>query len=285
VPSLVAVALLLLSARVAQRSTLVAFAAPVAVRSVIAGSLAVGLTVTAAAVVLFVLVAVAATAAILTSRYRAATITFAAVGVPLGWLLIGDARVARACVLLGAGGLLLLGGVVRRVPWAGYLGGVVATFGLWDLFGAFEVTAVDVWLLPVAVYLWVAAHLARRAGTLQSSWAVDVPPLLLVVVPAVLERATGGSGWHAVLAGAAAVVAIVVGGLGRHAGPLVVGTVALLAVVLVETFAVVAAVPTWAWLSLGGLVLLAAAAFIERTGGTPVRAARRMLDVMGERFD
>jgi hypothetical protein len=285
VPSLVAVALLLLAARVTQRWTLVAFAAPVAVRVVIAGSLAVGLTVTVAAVVLFVLVAAAAMAAVLTPRYRAATITFATIGVPLGWLLIGDARVARACVLLGTGGLLVLGGVLRRVPWAGYLGGVVATFGLWDLFGAFDVTAVDVWLLPVAGYLWVAAHLARRAGTLHSSWTVDVPPLLLVVVPAVLERATGGSGWHAVLAGSVAVLAIVVGGVGRHAGPLVVGTVALVAVVLVETFAVVAAVPTWAWLSLGGLVLLAAAALIERTGGTPVRAARRVLDVLGERFD
>jgi hypothetical protein len=285
VPSLVAVVLLLLAARVTGRSMLVAFAAPVAVRVVIAGSLATGLTVTVAAVVLFALVAGAATAGVLTPRYRAATITFAAIGVPIGWLLVGDARVARACVLLGTGGLLLLGGVVRRVPWAGYLGGVVATFGLWDLLGAFEVTAVDVWVLPVAVYLWVAAHLARRAGTLRSSWAVDVPPLLLVVVPAVVERATGGSGWHAVLAGAVAVLAIVVGGVGRHAGPLVVGTIALLAVVLVETFAVVAAVPTWAWLSLGGLVLLAAAAVIERTGGTPVRAARRVLDVVGDRFD
>jgi hypothetical protein len=284
VPAALALALLVAAVATTRRPWLGAFAAVVSLRVVIAAGLAVGFTVTAVAVVLVALVVVAAMAAVLTPRWRATTTTFAAVGAPLAWVLVGDARLARAVLLLAAGAVLVLAGVLRRQPVVGNLGAVVATLGTWDLLGAADVTAVDVWLLPVAVHLWVVADRARRGGRLTSSWSVDVPPLLLVVVPAVLERLAGGPGWHAVLAGAVAVAAVVLGGAARYAGPLVVGTVALLTVVLVETFAVVTAVPTWVWLAIGGAVLLGAAALVERTGGRPVRAARQLATVVGERF-
>src|SRR5690606_26487292 len=103
--------------------------------------------------------------------------------------------------------------------------------------------------------LWLAGLPARRAGRV-SSWVADVPPLLLVVVPALLERLAGGSGWHAALAGILTILAVLGGGAGRHGGPLVVGVVGLVAVVAIETLAVVAAVPTWAWLTVGGIVLV-----------------------------
>jgi hypothetical protein len=80
-------------------------------------------------------------------------------------------------------------------------------------------------------------------------------------------------------------VAVVGGGAGRHAGPLVVGVVTVVVVVGIETLAVAAAVPTWAWLTVGGAVLLGAAALIERTGGAPIEGARRLADVLAERFD
>jgi hypothetical protein len=56
-------------------------------------------------------------------------------------------------------------------------------------------------------------------------------------------------------------------------------------VVLVETLAIVASVPTWAWLALGGGLLLGAAVLIERTGSSPVASAKRLVEVIDERFD
>jgi hypothetical protein len=138
--------------------------------------------------------------------------------------------------------------------------------------------------LPVAMQLWAAGSVTRRRhGT--SSWLTDVPPLLLVAIPALAERLAGGPGWHAVLAGGLAAVAIAYGGAVRLGGPLVVGTVVLVATVAVESVAMIAAVPTWAWLAAGGAGLLATAAAIERTGGSPVTAARRLREVVAERFD
>jgi hypothetical protein len=50
----------------------------------------------------------------------------------------------------------------------------------------------------------------------------------------------------------------------------------VVAVVVVETLTVVVSLPTWAWLTVGGLVLLVAAASIERLGQSPAEAARRV---------
>jgi hypothetical protein len=157
------------------------------------------------------------------------------------------------------------------------------TVGIWQLLALAEVRALDVWVLPVAAQLWVAGAVTRRrTGT--SSWVTDVPPLLLVTLPALAERVAGGPGWHAVLAGTLAALAVAWGGAARLGGPLFVGTTVLVLVVAVEVLAVVVAVPTWAWLALGGVTLLAAAVAIERAAGSPVTAARRLREVVGERF-
>ncbi|MEX1178445.1 MAG: hypothetical protein WEB09_08275 [Nitriliruptor sp.] len=191
---------------------------------------------------------------------------------------------ALAWGTVGAGAAVVAGGLLARRPLVAHLGGVVTTLGTWQLLDLAGVDAVDAWLAAPAAQLWLAAVGARRAGRI-SSWAADVPPLALVLVPAVLERVAGGSGWHSAAAGALAVVAIVGGGVGRHGGPLVVGVGGMVVVVAIETLAVVAAVPTWAWLTVGGVVLLGAGALIERTGGAPVATARRLADVVAERFD
>ncbi len=286
VPALLAGVLLAIDAARTRRVLLAVVLAPLIVRGVVAGSLAGGRTVTGSAVVLLA-VAVAAGLVLVVgpSRVRPPAAALALVGGPVGVLLVGDARLVRAGVLLAVGALLVVAGTVRRQPAIGHAGGVVGVLGIWDLLLANDVGALDVWLLPAAVHLWVASDQARRSGSLRSSWVVDVPPLLLVAVPAVFERLAGGGGWHAVLAGVLALGAVVLGGVRRGAGPLVVGTVLLVVLVAVEVFAVVAAVPTWVWLAVGGLALLAAAALIERHGGTPARAARRLLDVVSERFD
>jgi hypothetical protein len=262
------------------------FAAPVAVRTVTAAAFGLGATATQIGIAL-VIAAVVATACLVVvpSRWRGVPVVFAVTAGAVGWILAGDVAWLRATTLVGIGVALVVVGVVRRqVGWA-HLGGVVATVGTWDAFVVLDVESLDLWVLPLAVHLFVAADAARRAGTATSSWFVDVPPILLVGGAAVVERLATGDSWHALLAGALAVAAVVHGAVGRHAGPLAVGTVLLLTVVGIEVFAAVVAVPTWAWLTFGGLTLFGAAALVERAEGTPMHAARRLIDVVGERFD
>jgi hypothetical protein len=193
----------------------------------------------------------------------------------VGWVLLGDAALLRAAVLLTVGVLLLGTGLaVRRLALA-HVGAAIATLGTWSLLLELEVTFLDLWLLPVAVQVLLAGVAARRSGP-TSSWVAEAPAVALVGLPAVLERLAGGAGWHGLLAGAIGVGAVAVGGRSARRGPLVVGAVVLLAIVAVETLAVVATLPTWAWLTVGGVVLLITAASVERLGQTPREAARRL---------
>lgn len=212
---------------------------------------------------------------------RAALAVVAVVAVLPGWALIGVTPEARAIALVAVGLAAVAIGVARRNLVVGHGGGIVATVGIWLLLDLRSIDAVDVWTLPVAVQLVAAGMRARRAGTV-SSWAVDVPPLLLVAVPAIGERLAGGSGIHALLAGALAVVAVVYGGAAGRGGPLTSGILVLLTVVAVETVAYAALVPTWAWLAVAGSVLLGAAVLIERKGLSPARAVGKLRDLAGD---
>lgn len=206
----------------------------------------------------------------------------AVVAIPVGWVLLGDAAVLRSGALLSAGAVAVLAGLVTARPALTHTGAAIATLGSWSLLSELDSTALDLWLLPVAVQLSLAGAAARRHGEV-SSWLAYVPPILLVGVPAVLERLTGGPGWHGVLAGTLGVAAVVSGGRYGLRGPLVVGAGLVVAVVAVETLTVVVSLPTWAWLTLGGITLLAAAASIERLGQTPTEAARRVASGLRDR--
>lgn len=192
-----------------------------------------------------------------------------------GWALIAVTPEVRAWALVAVGAFLVGAGLLRRLPVVGHLGGVVATIGVWSLLSLHEVTAVDVWLVPVAVQLAALGVLVRdRTGA--SSWLTDVPPLLLIAVPALAERLAAGPGGHTVLAGGVATLAIIVGGASGRGGPLVSGMLVVVAVVVVETVAFAALVPTWAWFAAAGIVLLAAAVLIERRGMSAAGAVDRL---------
>jgi hypothetical protein len=266
------------------RPWLVAVAAPVVIRAILSISLALGAPVSWIGVGVLGAAAVVAVVALTEiGRWRLPAAVFAAIAAPTGWLLLGDDPFLRAWVTVVAGAVIVAAGLLRRRMLVGQLGGIVMIVGVWRLFALAEVTAADVWVLPVAVQLWVAGRLARREGV--SSWLADVPPMLLVALPALGERLTGGPGWHTLLAGAIGVVAVAAGGTRRLGGPLVVGSLVLVAVAVVETLAIVASVPTWAWLAVGGCSLLGVAVAIERSGTTPVATARRLVEVIDERFD
>jgi hypothetical protein len=266
------------------RPRIAALAAPVVVRAVLSVGLVAGVSPAGVGVVLLAVAAVAVSLAVDAGRWRLPALVLGAVAAVPGWLLLGDATELRAWTTVLLGAAVVAVGVRSRQPVVANLGGGVMVLGTWWLFSLAEVTATDLWVAPVALQLWVAGAVVRRARG-ASSWIVDVPPLLLVAVPALAERLAGGPGWHTLLAGGVAVVAVAAGGARRLGGPLLVGSVLVVAVVLVETLAIVASVPTWAWLALGGGLLLGAAVLIERTGSSPVASAKRLVEVIDERFD
>ncbi|MGH3666012.1 MAG: SCO7613 C-terminal domain-containing membrane protein, partial [Egibacteraceae bacterium] len=145
-------------------------------------------------------------------------------------------EVTRAYATVAVGAALIGAGVLGRVPPVAHVGGVITTLGIWQILDLEDVSFLEAYLAPVAAQLWAAGFTARRRGT-TSSWLAYVPAVAIVGVPALVERMDGGSGWHAGIAGAVAVVAVLAGAQRRLGGPLVVGTVLLVAVTLFEAFA------------------------------------------------
>lgn len=274
---------LLVDAVRTRRMALALMAAPLAVRllaSVVAG-FGVGPVVLGAILLAAGLLAVVLAILLRSAVLRASLgLVALAAGVP-GWILVEVTAHGRALALISIGLATTLAGVLLRHTLLGHVGGAVTVVGTWYLFDLEGITAVDLWLLPVAVQLAIAGWTLRRRSSL-SSWALDVPPLLLVVVPALGERLVGGPGWHTVLAGAVAIAAVVHGGASGRGGPLTMGMLAVLAIVAVETVAYAALVPTWAWFAIAGAVLLAAAVLIERRGLSPRGAARRLRDLAAD---
>jgi hypothetical protein len=255
------------------RTAIAVMAAPVVVRlaaTVVAGFGA-GPAVLGGVLLAFGLLALVASLTTRDVALRASLIVTAVLSVAPGWALVGITPEARAIALIAIGLTGAAVGVVRRNLVVGHAGGAVAILGIWLLLDLRAITEIDLWILPVAIQLAIAGHRARRAGTV-SSWAIDVPPMLLVAVAALGERLAGGPGWHGVLAGTVAIIAVIYGGAAGRGGPLTSGIVVLLTVVIVETVAYAALVPTWAWFAVAGSALIGAAVLIERKGLSPTRA-------------
>ena len=255
-----------------RRPRLAAVAAFPLVQTVATGGLAMNLDAEVVGAILLGIGVLAGCAAVLVPRsWLSAPLTLSLLAGPLGWLQVAEHPELRAALTIVVGLSIAALAAWRGRVLVAHLGGVVALFATWHLLALLQVQALDVWVLPVALYLWAAGLPARRGGT--SSWLIDVPPLLLVAIPALAERLAGGPGGHSLLVGGLALLAVAGGGLLRLGGPLVVGAVLLVTVVLIEVLLVVAGVPTWAWLALGGVVLLGTAALIERSGN-PLQAVR-----------
>jgi hypothetical protein len=160
--------------------------------------------------------------------------------------------------------------------------GLVMTGGIWLRLADAEVVASEPYILPVAVLLLGAGLRARSIGT--SSWIAYGPVIALFGGAALAERASGGPGWHALVAGTVGIVAVAAGGYRRLAAPLFLGTGLLVALVGYETLAITAALPTWTWLAAGGAVLLTAGIAMERHDLGPLETGRRLVDVVDEHF-
>ena len=197
--------------------------------------------------------------------------------------IAGPDRSTLATLLIVLGGLGIAWAVRLATPDIAVLGGFIATVGIWLHLVDHGVRVSEPYLAPVAAGLLVAGWWWRRTQPL-SSWVAYGPALALFGGAALVERAAGGGVGHALVAGVVGLVAVVVGGQRRLIAPLFLGTALLVGVTVHESLAVTAGVPTWAWLGLGGTVLVAAGIVMERTDHGPVETGRRVLDVVAERF-
>lgn len=174
---------------------------------------------------------------------------------------LGDLRVAGVLALV-AGTALIIDRMVHKIAASEAIGCSLLTMGSWVLAAEMGITAPEAYVaLPCLILLKLGYVTVERGG---SSWPGMASAVGLFTMVGLIERIEGGPGWHAVGVGACAIVAMVVGVDRRWAGPSLVGAVALLCVVGVETAAYVPAVPLWVWLALGGAFLVGAGAHLER---------------------
>jgi hypothetical protein len=199
-----------------------------------------------------------------------------------GLILAAEAPTALADVLLVTGGLLATAGLLARRLDVAVAGGAAITLGAWTRLAAAGIEASEPYVAPVAALLLLVGSSDRRATT--SSWTTTGPAVGLLGGAALVERLAGGGGSHALLAGAVAVVAVAIGGTRRLGAPLVLGTALLVVLVAHESLAVTAGVPTWAWLALGGTILLGTGIALERAQMGPLETGRRLVDVVQERY-
>ena len=174
----------------------------------------------------------------------------------------GDLRMAGTFAV-GTGLALIVDRFVHNVAESQTVGLCLLTLGSWVLAADAGISAPEAYIaMPCLVLATIGCNVVRRGG---SSWFGLAPAIGLFTFVGILERVEGNSGWHAVGAGAVAIVATVIGVDRRWAGPSLVGALSLATVVGVETAAYVPAVPLWIWLAVGGSFLVAAGVYLERS--------------------
>jgi hypothetical protein len=210
--------------------------------------------------------------------------TATVLGTVLGLTLASGDAATFGAALIVSGGLVLGAGLLTAREELAHAGGAMITVGTWIELSRGGVHWSEAYIAPVAVHLLAAGMRLRRTRD-ASSWLAYAPAIAMLGGAAVAERISGGAGWHAVVAGGTGAAAVMAGGWRRLAGPLFTGTALLVVVTVYESLGVVATVPTWGWLALGGSTLLAAGVAMERSDTTPLDVGRRVVDVVATRFE
>ena len=223
-------------------------------------------------------------AVVVDDEWRELFAVAAGVAVLIGLPFAGEDPVAFADALIVTGGLVTAAALVSKEDAVAHLGGVTMTVGVIGHLSATGVVATEAYVLPVAIHLGVAGFVRRR-HVATSSWLAYVPSIALLGGAALAERVSGAAEWHALVAAGVGTAAVAIGGWQRLAGPLLVGTALLVAVTAHESLGALAGVPTWTWLAVAGTTLLATGVALERSDTSPVDAGRRLVDVIGERFE
>ena len=192
----------------------------------------------------------------------------AAHGVAVVALLVafGDTRRAAAVCTLWAAAVaaraVAPGETARRRLALAAAG--CATLAWWLLLAGEEVAVAEAYTLPAALFALAAGHLALRARPAFGSWVGYGPGLAAALLPSLASiLVADGQGVRRLLLGLGALLVVLAGAYERRQAPLVAGGSVLLAVALHEVL-VWDVLPRWAYLALGGLVLIAVAMTYER---------------------
>ncbi len=164
---------------------------------------------------------------------------------------LGIAGVAAGCYSVVAG---------RR--WVGVLAVTDLVLASWIAIAGARVETPEAYTLPAAVGLLLVALPQLRAGA--RSWAGEGAAVGVALVPSALVVVAEPTALRLVLVVAAAAVATVAGTLLHRQAPFVLGTVALLIVVLGRLAAYAPLVPWWVTLGAAALLLLVVGATYER---------------------
>ncbi|WP_460849981.1 SCO7613 C-terminal domain-containing membrane protein, partial [Phytohabitans suffuscus] len=179
---------------------------------------------------------------------------------------IGDARHAAAVCTLWAAAVAVRAvapGETARRPLALVSAGSVL-LAWWLLLGAERVAVTEAYTLPAALLALAAGHLALRGRPGIGSWVGYGPGLAVALLPSLASiLAAEGQGGRRLLLGLGALLAVLAGAYERRQAPLVVGG-AVLAALAVHEVLVWDLLPRWAYLAVGGLVLIAVAMTYER---------------------
>jgi hypothetical protein len=189
-------------------------------------------------------------------------------GIVLGAQLVAAAATTTRRWLLPPGALLTAGATVSLWWTTGTNQWVI------DAIAPYGADGADIAVAAAGAALLIVGWLLRRTLTV-SSWLAYSPGLGLVGTWLVATQLESGTDWATFGALAVGTVALALGGVRRLGAPLVLGTLMVLATIVVSAGARLAATPTWVWIAAGGLGLLVIAALIERSERPLLPVGRR----------
>ncbi|MFC0532689.1 SCO7613 C-terminal domain-containing membrane protein [Phytohabitans kaempferiae] len=181
-------------------------------------------------------------------------------------LTITDARHAAAVCTLWAAALAVRAVAPRETArrTLALVAGASVVLAWWLLLAEERVAVPEAYTLPAALLALVAGHLALRARPGIGSWVGYGSGLAVALLPSLASiLAADGQGTRRLLLGAGALAVVLVGARQRRQAPLIVGGVTLV-VVAIHEILVWDVLPRWAYLAVGGLLLIGVAMTYER---------------------
>jgi hypothetical protein len=181
-------------------------------------------------------------------------------------LTVTEARHAAAvCTLWGAAvaARAVLPGEKARIALA-VVAAITELAAWWILLASEQVAVPEAYTLPAAALALVAGHLALRTRPGLGSWAGYGPGLAAALLPSLASvLVAGDQGARRLLLGAGALAVVLAGAALRRQAAVVVAGGTLVALAGHE-IVVWDRLPRWAYLALGGLILIAVAMTYER---------------------
>ena len=150
--------------------------------------------------------------------------------------------------------------------------------------------------LGATAFALIGGGIALRRVQRPSTWLAYSPGLSLAFAWLLVAQSDLDAEWATFGGLVLGVLAVGLGGARRLAAPLAIGTVGLIATGVISIGDRLASAPTWTWIAIGGIGLLAVAALVERserpilpvrqapTGNTDTATNTKRVDSLAEAF-